>query len=199
MLAANRDSVGSDYPVAVDCWTGLDVSAAIELGEIAQPLGLAWIEEPLHAEDIDGFRRLSAAFPKLRWTTGEHRATRYGFRQLVTERLVHAVQPDLRWCGGMTEALRIVALAAAFDVAVMPHHGGVYSYHLAASQMNVAMVEFLNTSPGGDAITPLAGSMFEGEPLPREGVVRLDDAPGFGLRLTDEGRRALRRPFPRQG
>lgn len=197
MLRENRESVGFDYPMAVDCWTGLDVSTAIELAEAVAPLGLAWIEEALQAEDIDGFRRLSAAMPTVRWTTGEHRATRYGFRQLITERLVHAVQPDLRWCGGMTEALRIAALAAAFDVAVMPHHGGVYSYHFAASQMHVPMVEFLNTSRDSDAITPLTGPAFEGEPLPKDGSITLGDAPGFGITLKCDARSVLRRPFPR--
>lgn len=197
MLEENRTVVGPDYPFAVDCWTALDVPTAIELARATEHLNLAWIEEPLHAEDIEGFRALRAAAPGVRWTTGEHRATRYGFRQLIAERRVDAVQPDLRWCGGLTEALRIAALAAAFDVEVMPHHGGAYSYHFALAQPGVPYVEYLNTSERCDTIVPLTGPAFRGEPLPKEGMISLGDAPGFGLDLTDTGRSLLVRPFPR--
>ncbi|MEX2650718.1 MAG: enolase C-terminal domain-like protein [Alphaproteobacteria bacterium] len=197
MLTENRSSVGPGYRFAVDCWTGLDVGSAVELARAVAHIDLAWIEEPLHAEDLDGFRALRAAVPGARWTTGEHRATRYGFRQLIAERLVDAVQPDLRWCGGLTEALRIADLAAAFDVPVMPHHGGVYSYHFAATQTHVPYVEFLNTSERSDAIVPLTGPLFEGEPLPKDGRITLGEAPGFGLALKADARGALRRPFVR--
>lgn len=196
VLEDDRKAVGPDYPFAVDCWASLDVTSAVELARATAHLNLAWIEEPLPPWDIDGMRRLRAAAPGTVWTTGEHQATRYGFRQLVAERQVDAVQPDLRWCGGLTEALRIAALAAAYDVQVMPHHGGAYSYHFALSQMIVPRVEYLNTSPRCDAIVPLTGTAFRGEPLPEAGLIRVGDAPGFGLDLAPGARERLERPFP---
>ena len=55
---------------------------------------------------------------------------RYGFRELLKRRAADIVQPDITWMGGITEARRVVALAASYDVLCVPHGSSVYSYHL---------------------------------------------------------------------
>lgn len=189
-----RAKVGDDYPLMVDCYMSLDVRYAIELARALEPVGVAWIEEPLHPDDVAGYRELRAAVPQMRWTTGEHEYSRYGFRELITQRLVDIIQPDITWVGGLTEALRIAALAAAYDIPVVPHGSGVYSYHFVISQPHSPFVEYVVTSPGGDAIVPVFGQLFTGEPLPKEGVVELSDAPGWGVQLNRDAVR-LRRPY----
>ena len=121
-----------------------------------------------------------------RWSavTGEHEYTRWGFRDLIRHRAVDVVQPDLMWAGGFTEALCIASLASAFDVPVVPHAGGIYSYHFAMTQPGVPFVEYCITSPKGEEITSVFGDMFEGEPLPLDGTITLSDAPGWGLKLN---------------
>ncbi|MSP83214.1 MAG: L-rhamnonate dehydratase [Alphaproteobacteria bacterium] len=182
-IAAHRQAVGSDYPLMVDCFMALDVPYALEFARKVEPYGLYWIEEALHPDDWEGYRHLKAAAPWVRWVTGEHEYTRWGFRNLVQHRAIDIIQPDLMWCGGFTEALRIAALASAFDVTVVPHAGGVYSYHFAMTQPTVPFVEYCNTSPKGDAIPSVFGAMFEGEPLASDGTITLSDAPGWGLTL----------------
>jgi L-rhamnonate dehydratase len=58
--------------------------------------------------------------------TGEHESNRYGFRQLLERKCLDVLQPDITWVGGLTEARRIVAMASAFDVMVIPHGSSVY-------------------------------------------------------------------------
>lgn len=127
-------------------------------------------------------------------TTGEHEYTRYGFRQLLATRCVDILQPDITWVGGMTEARRIVAMAAAEDVLVIPHGSSVYSYHLQYAFTNCPLAEFINLSPAADQITPYFGGLFLDEPLPSNGFIDLPDKPGFGVTL-DKSR--LTRPCPR--
>jgi L-alanine-DL-glutamate epimerase-like enolase superfamily enzyme len=182
-IAAHRAAVGDDFPLMVDCFMSLDVAYALEFAQATRPYGLYWIEEALHPDDVEGYRRLKAAAPWVRWVTGEHEYTRWGFRDLVQTRAVDVIQPDLMWAGGFTEALRIAAVASAFDVPVVPHAGGIYSYHLAMTQPTIPFVEYCITSPRGDEITPVFGAMFEGEPLALDGTIVLSDAPGWGLRL----------------
>ena len=67
-------------------------------------------------------------------TTAEHEYTRYGYRELIKRKAVDVLQPDITWLGGITEARRVVAMAAAYDILVVPHGSSVYSYHLQASQ-----------------------------------------------------------------
>jgi L-rhamnonate dehydratase len=139
-LAEHRKAVGEDFPLMIDCFMSLDVSYALEFARAVEPYGLYWVEEALHPDDLDGYRRLRAAAPFVRWVAGEHEYTRWGFRNLIESRAIDIVQPDLMWAGGLSEALRIAALASAFDVPVVPHAGGVYSYHFAMAQPGVPYV-----------------------------------------------------------
>src|SRR5262249_6660162 len=185
-LITHRETVGPEFPLMVDCFMALDVPYAVELARAIAPLDIYWIEEPLHPDDRDGYHQLKAAAPWVRWVTGEHEYTRWGFRDLIQHRVVDIVQPDLMWAGGLSEALRIAALASAFDVTVIPHAGGVYSYHFAMMQPAIPMAEYCITSPRGDEISPVFGAMFAGEPLPLDGTIILSDRPGWGLKLNRE-------------
>ena len=89
--------------------------------------------------------------------TGEHEATRWGFRSLLEMECCDILQPDVGWCGGITELIRISALADARGKWVVPHGSSVYSYHFVVTRHNG----------------------------PRMKVSALD-APGFGVRLNPE-------------
>ena len=184
-LAHHRAAVGPGYPLMVDCYMALNVPYAIRLAELARPLDIRWWEEVLSPEDNDGYREIRRAHPDLTWTTAEHEYTRYGFRQLIAERLVDILQPDVMWVGGLTETLRIAAHASAYDMQVIPHGSGPYSYHFIASQTGPAFCEYVAASPDGRSIQPVFGDLFVGEPLPGQGRLTLSDAPGFGMELRD--------------
>jgi L-rhamnonate dehydratase len=193
-LRACRDEVGTDYPLMVDCYMALTLPYAIDLAQALAPLGIYWIEEALSPDDVDGHRRLKAACPTMRFTTGEHEYTRYGFRPLIESRCVDIIQPDVMWVGGLTELMRIGAMAAAYDIPVVPHGSGAYSYHYVITQPHTPFCEFVNISPNGDRLVPVFGDMFTGDPLPLDGVVTPGDAPGFGLELNRKAV-TLTRPF----
>jgi L-rhamnonate dehydratase len=184
-LRAHREAVGPDFPLMVDCYMSLNVPYAIALAEACKPLNINWWEEVLSPEDVEGYRQIKAAHPTLKWTTGEHEYTRYGFRRLIEERTLDIVQPDVMWVGGMTELLRIAAHAGAYDVQVVPHGSGPYSYHFIASQTGPAFCEYVAASPDGQSLQPVFGQLFVGEALPENGKVKLGDAPGFGMTLRD--------------
>ena len=90
------------------------------------------------------------------------------------------------WVGGLTELLRIAAHAAAYDVPVVPHGSGPYSYHFIASQTGPAFCEYVAASADGQSIAPVFGALFDGEAVPHNGKLRLGDAPGFGMVLAGQ-------------
>ncbi len=184
-LARHRAAVGPDFPLMVDCYMSLTVNYAIRLAEAAKPLNIHWWEEVLSPDDNDGYREIKRAHPTLIWTTAEHEYTRYGFRQLIAERSIDILQPDVMWVGGLTETLRIAAHAAAYDTPVIPHGSGPYSYHFIASQTGPAFCEYVAASPDGRSIQPVFGDLFTGEPVPENGRLKLPDAPGFGMEIRD--------------
>lgn len=81
--------------------------------------------------------------------------TGYGFKTLLEKKCADILQPDITWCGGMTEARRIVALASAYDIPIIPHGSSIYSYHLQICFPSCPMAEFLVMSPKADSIGKL--------------------------------------------
>jgi L-rhamnonate dehydratase len=193
-LEAHRAAVGPEFPLMVDCYMALTVPYAIRLAEKCKHLDIYWWEEVLHPDDVEGFAHLRQAHPTLKWTTGEHEYSRYGFRRLIEHRLIDILQPDVMWVGGLTELLRIAAHAAAYDLPVIPHGSGPYSYHFIASQPTSPFCEYVAASPDGRTVLPVFGGLFAGESLPTGGKLRVSDAPGFGMTLAD--RSTLREVAP---
>jgi len=191
-----REKVGPDFPLALDCYMSLTVPYAIKLAQQLKPYNLKWMEEALPPDDYEGYAYVKEALKDtgIMFTTGEHEYTRYGFRQLIEKKCADILQPDITWLGGMTEARRVVAMASAYDIIVIPHGSSIYSYHLQYAFRNCPISEFLNLSPKSDAIMPYFGGLFPDEPLPKDGFIDLPDKPGFGVTLNREG---LRRPYPR--
>jgi L-rhamnonate dehydratase len=99
---------------------------------------------------------------------------------------VDVLQPDVMWVGGLTEMLRISAMAAAYDLPVVPHASGPYSYHFVVSQSNSPFQEYLANSPDGKSVMPVFGDLFENEPIPNNGYLDVSelDKPGFGLSIN---------------
>jgi len=187
-LRLQRASVGPEFPLRVDCYMSLTVSYTIELVKRCEELGLRidWWEECLSPDDFDGHALLKRAHPTVKFTTGEHEFSRYGFRKLVEGRNLDIVQPDVMWVGGLTELLKVSALAAAYDIPVVPHASGPYSYHFVVSQSNSPFQEYLANSPDGKSVLPVFGNLFTNEPIPTKGYldVSILDKPGFGLELN---------------
>lgn len=180
-LAAHREAIGPDYPLMVDCYMALDVAYAIELATACRHLDIYWWEEVLHPDDFDGFALLKRALPTAKWTTGEHEYSRYGFRKLIEGRNVDILQPDVMWVGGLTELLRISAHASAYDIPVVPHGSGPFSYHFVMSQPHSPYCEYVANSADGRSVLPVFGSLFSNEPVPVNGRLDVSDDPGFGL------------------
>lgn len=191
-LKKHREAVGPDFPLRVDCYMALNVPYTIDLVTAAmrEDLRIDWWEECLSPDDFDGFQQLKRAHPAARFTTGEHEYSRYGFRKLIEGRNLDIIQPDVMWVGGMTELLKIAAMASAYDIPVIPHASGPYSYHFVVSQSNSPFQEYLANSADGKSVLPVFGDLFLNEPIPVNGYldVCVMDKPGFGLEINPAAR-----------
>jgi L-rhamnonate dehydratase len=103
------------------------------------------------------------------------------------------VQPDVNWCGGLTELLKISAYADAHGTLVIPHGSSVYSYHFMMTRVDAPFAEFLVMSPDGTEIVPMFTPLLVDEPAPEHGRIKLSDRAGFGVDLNRD--LALERPF----
>ncbi|GAB3444454.1 L-rhamnonate dehydratase [Insolitispirillum peregrinum] len=196
LLADMRQRVGDDFWLMYDCWMSLDVNYATRLAQKAQEFGLKWIEEALPPDDYWGYAELRRNVPKgMLVTTGEHEATRWGFRMLLEMGCCDIIQPDVGWCGGITELIRISALADAHNALVVPHGSSVYSYHFVVTRHNSPFAEFLMMAPQADKVVPMFNPLLLDEPVPVNGRMKVPDRPGFGVRLNPDC--TLTRPYSR--
>jgi len=186
-LAAMRAKVGADFWLMLDCWMSLDLDYASRLAAAAAAHNLKWLEECLPPDDYWGYAALRRALPRcMLLTTGEHEATRWGFRLLLEMGCADILQPDVGWCGGLTELIKISALADAHGALVVPHGSSVYSYHFVATRHNSPFAEFLMMAPAADKVVPMFSPLLLDEPVPENGRLKISalDKPGFGVRLN---------------
>ncbi|CAA0108544.1 L-rhamnonate dehydratase [Starkeya nomas] len=195
-LATMRERCGDDFWLMFDCWMSLDLNYATRLAHKAHEYGLKWIEECLSPDDYWGYAELRRNAPKgMLVTTGEHEATRWGFRMLLEMGCCDIIQPDVGWCGGITELIKISALADAHSTLVVPHGSSVYSYHFVITRQNSPFAEFLMMHPVPDQVVPMFTPLLLDEPVPVNGRMKAGvlDKPGFGVRLNPDVK--LHRPY----
>jgi L-alanine-DL-glutamate epimerase-like enolase superfamily enzyme len=182
-----RDAVGADVALMADAYMGWDLPYAIRMIRMLEDanVDLQWVEEPLMPDDLDGYARLRRAVATP-ISAGEHEFTRYGFRELIRRESVDILQPDVNRAGGITEARRIWALAAAEGIQVVPHAGQVHNYHLVMAHLNSPFAEYFPPPDCGGQLDDdtLFWTLFDGEPRAVDGYVSIPNLPGLGVALA---------------
>ncbi|MCC6176644.1 MAG: L-rhamnonate dehydratase [Chloroflexi bacterium] len=184
-IAQARQDVGPNVDVMIDCWMSWDLPYSLAFAEAARPYGLRWIEEPLPPDDYEGYAELRRRVTWTQIATGEHEYTRWGFRELLERGCADVIQPDLAWGGGISEGRKIAALAAAHNVPVVPHAGGLqpWTVHFMLATQNCPLAEYVVFYGPNDVAPP---PVLLGAPHPEMGRLRAPTRPGAGVELDLE-------------
>jgi L-alanine-DL-glutamate epimerase-like enolase superfamily enzyme len=169
-LSAVRAAVGDDFELMVDANQAFTVSEARRRAHAYAPLMLAWFEEPLPAEDLDGHVELARA-ATMPIAVGESLYHPAHFREYLERGACSIVQVDCARIGGITPWLKVAHLAEAFNMAVCPHFLMELHVSLTAAVPNGAWVEHI---PQLDSITTSRMAM-------RDGYATPPAAPGLGI------------------
>jgi L-alanine-DL-glutamate epimerase-like enolase superfamily enzyme len=176
-----RDAVGPDIDIMLDCWMSWDVPYTIQMARRLEEYQPRWIEEPVLPDKIAQYAEIRRTI-NIPVSGGEHEYTRWGLKALMDAGACDVLQPDIYWCGGISETMKICALASAYDLVVIPHgHSTPASAHLIAAwpQTTCPLLEYLikwNEIHQFFLKTPLK---------PIGGVVTLPATPGLGMDLDD--------------
>ena len=185
-LEASRETVGPDADLMLNAVMSYNQDFAVQVAERLRPFRMRWLEEPLIPGDLEGHIALKKAVPWMPIATGEDHHGRIAFRQLVENRCVDVLQPDLNWCGGLSEAVKIYTIGEAAGLQTIPHGGAnsAFGQHFAMAMPESLMAEFwLGSDPG----IPLEeASRFPGVAVPKDGKLVPSDAPGFGMEVLEE-------------
>ncbi|MEZ4863542.1 MAG: enolase C-terminal domain-like protein [Caldilineaceae bacterium] len=181
LAQAVRDAVGPHYQIMFDAFMGWDLAYASHMVRELEPIRPFWMEEPIPPERVGEFHKLKAV-ASVPIATGEHVYTRWQTKELLVNQAVDVLQNDPDWTGGITEQMKLCALASAFEVPVIAHgHSLLPALHVAGAQSPAAVprVEYL--------VRFQEAKQYFHNPIyrPAQGDISLPTLPGLGMVLDE--------------
>jgi L-alanine-DL-glutamate epimerase-like enolase superfamily enzyme len=177
-VQAVRDAIGEEIDLMGDVNQRWSIHQAIQIGSEMEQFRLFWLEDPVAHDDFRGMARVSRALA-IPIATGEYHYGLSPFRELVTGQAADVIMIDLLRIGGITQWLKVAALAEAFNLPVVSHLLPEVHVHLVASIPNGLTVEYM----------PWALPLFEETPLLEEGQMVVPQKPGLGLTFDSDALR----------
>jgi L-alanine-DL-glutamate epimerase-like enolase superfamily enzyme len=180
-----RAGLGDKPDLMIDAGLVWDAKTAIQRARAFSEHRIFWLEEPLRADDYEGYRKLSQA-TEVRIAAGEEESERHSYLDLMDRGQIDIVQVDLTRCGGFTEAMKIASLAQDRGLPVVNH--GFTTY------INVAAaLHFLNVIPNSFITefvvqegTTLRDNLTRQRITARDGIVPIPMEPGLGIDLNED-------------
>jgi L-alanine-DL-glutamate epimerase-like enolase superfamily enzyme len=185
-VAAIRKAMGDEMVILTDANIGYTVADARAVMPGLDDNGVAWLEEPFPAHDYRSYE-LAMSFGQVPLAAGENHYTRYEFNRVIEDGAITILQPDLSKTGGITEALRIAAMASAYKLPIHPHTS-MTGLNMAASIHFLAAID--------------NGGYFEGDVsknnkfrdelvttpyvVGSDGCVRPLEKPGIGVEVNED-------------
>ncbi|WP_329000841.1 mandelate racemase [Kribbella sp. NBC_00709] len=172
-----RSLVGDETELFVDANGGYSRKQAIRMMHAAEDLDIAWLEEPVSSDDLQGLREVrDAVLPDV--TAGEYGYDLYYFARMCQAGAIDCLQADVSRCGGITEWLRVAAVAASHGLDISGHCGPHLHAHVAAATANLRHLEWFHDH------VRIESMFFDGTLDPAGGTIRPDPtSPGLGLTL----------------
>jgi len=151
LVKAVREAVGDDYKLMVDANHAYNLSDALYVGRGLDEMNIYWFEEPVAPEDYEGYKELKQKL-KTNIAGGEAEFTKYGWNQLIKNKCIDIAQPEVCGLGGITEYLKVSALAQSNFVPIVNHVWG--------SALSIAVNLHLLTS-----MPDMPGGLFPSKPM----------------------------------
>jgi len=190
-----REEIGDQRQLMADANQVWDVRQAIDWTNELRAAELRWIEEPTHPDDVLGHAAIRRGVRPVGVATGEHAANRLIFKQLMQAEAIDYCQVDACRLGGLNEVLAVLLLAAARDVPVCPHAGGI---GLCEYVQHISVIDHLCVSGSlVDRTTEYASHLHEHFIHPaqiRNGAYVVPEDPGYSIEMRTESIEMLSYP-----
>ena len=184
-IAAVRKAFGDDLVILTDANTGYDIADVRAVMPALDEFNVGWLEEPFPAHDYLSYRE-AARYGRTPLAAGENHYTRFEFNRVIEDGAISILQPDLSKTGGITEALRIAALASCWKLPIHPH-SSMTGLNMAASIHFLAAIENAGYFEADVSRNNLFRDELVSTPysVDKDGCVIPLEAPGIGVELDE--------------
>ena len=184
-IVAVRKAFGDDLVILTDANTGYDIADVRAVMPALDEFNVGWLEEPFPAHDYLSYRE-AARYGRTPLAAGENHYTRFEFNRVIEDGAISILQPDLSKTGGITEALRIAALASCWKLPIHPH-SSMTGLNMAASIHFLAAIENAGYFEADVSKNNLFRDELVSTPysLDKDGCVIPLEAPGIGVELDE--------------
>ncbi len=185
-----RETIGPNIDLALDVNNGWSITTAIRMTKKLEEYDIYWLEEPILADEIDNLAKL-ANETSIPIAVGENHYTKWEFKDLIERGAVGIVQAIVGKCGGVTEFIKIAAMADAYGLPVCPHFSFFTDVPMIAAIPNGLFSEYAH-----EFFEPVE-QLFVDPVKPKNGESSPSNKPGFGIELNEEAIKELRaKPKP---
>lgn len=187
LIKTVREAAGDGVELAADAYMGWDLGYTIEMTKLLRDYSLSWIEEPLMPHDVDGYAELKARCPWQRYSCGEHSYGKWDFAGLIARRAADILQPDANRAGGITEMLKVCAMAEAAGLPVVPHSNEAHNLAVTFSRpAHVCPVVEYFPQAEPDTGNELFWKLYEGLPAQEGGYLAYEPHAGLGVAVRQD-------------
>jgi L-alanine-DL-glutamate epimerase-like enolase superfamily enzyme len=185
-VAAIRKAFGDDLVILSDANTGYSVADARAVMPALDANNVAWLEEPFPAHDYRSYAE-AKSFGRVPLAAGENHYTRFEFSRVLEEKAITILQPDLSKTGGVTEFMKIAAMASSYKLPVHPH-SSMTGLNFACSIHVLASLDHPGYFEGDVSKNNLFRDVMVSTPykVDANGCVRPLEGPGLGLEVDEE-------------
>ncbi len=170
----------------VDCHARPSPRMGLRFAKALDPYGLYWFEEPCWPENVAALADVQRAVATP-IATGERLISQHAFRELLRQRAVSVIQPDITHCGGLSEARRIAAMAEPERVALAPHNPQGPISTAASLELGFATPSYIICEAVHSDVPWRADVVSEGFSVEEKGrVVRPGRRPGLGVEINED-------------
>lgn len=180
-----RKALGDRIDILADANTVYTMADARRVLPVLADIRAGWLEEPFACNDFASYREAAKITPLVPIAAGENHYTRFEFAQLLEAGAVQVWQPDLSKCGGITEGVRIAAIASAWRIPIHPHSSATGLNHAATLHFMAATENsgyFEACVSKFNPFRDMFGTIFE---IGRDGCVEPPSGPGLGVEVDE--------------
>lgn len=183
-VRAVRKHVGEDFDILSDANCAYSLKDARRVLPVLEECRLGWLEEPFPSHDERSYRE-AKALSRVPLAAGENHFTRFEFSRLIQQEVVTILQPDISKAGGITETIRIAAMASAYKLPIHCHSS--MGINMAATMHVMSAIDNAGYFEGDvSVLNPLRDDLVDPPiRIDSDGTVTPNERPGLGIEVDE--------------